>query len=297
MNSGLFLIDKPEGLTSFQVVRRVRRALGVKKVGHMGTLDPFATGLLILGVGEAAKLAPFILEEPKTYRAAALLGVATATQDLTGEVVSRTEELPDEAAVRRVMAGLVGELEQVPPAFSAVHHKGRRAYHWARKGQAVELAPRRVNIYEIEVEEVALPLVTFTVKCSTGTYIRTLAADLGAALGCGGHLTALRRLEVGPFKLEEALTLEALEKFPREELLARLISPDRALAGMPPVPVDAAQARKLREGRPLPLNGAALEAGERVKVVSSGELVAVATVSHIAGQAILTPVRVFFRWS
>ncbi len=245
MISGILLIDKPEGLSSFDVVRRVRRALGERKIGHLGTLDPFATGLLPLCLGEATKLVPYLLPEAKTYRATLRLGVATDTQDLTGRVVSRTETWPAPEQVYQAAARFVGEIQQVPPMHSALHYQGERLYKLARRGETVDLPPRPVTIYRLEVEEVDLPRVTITVRCSQGTYIRTLAADLGAVLGCGAHLTALRRLEVGPFKVEDALSLAALEEAAPEARLTRDHSPDRLSAG------NAAGASRTRSSREI----------------------------------------------
>jgi len=238
MTCGILLIDKPAGITSFEVVRRTRRALKLRKIGHLGTLDPFATGLLPLCLGEATKLAPYLLPGPKSYRATLRLGEATDTQDLTGRVLSHTETLPEPEEVRRLAATMVGEIRQTPPMHSALHHKGERLYRLARWGQMVELPLRAVTIYRLEVEKVEMPRVTFTVQCSQGTYIRTLAADLGAALGCGAHLEALRRLQVGAFRVEEALKLATLEEAAggpdahptlAEALLSRIIPLSRCL--------------------------------------------------------------------
>jgi tRNA pseudouridine55 synthase len=212
MQSGILLIDKPEGVTSFEVVRLVRRRLALRKIGHLGTLDPFATGLLPLCLKEATKLVPYLMPGPKTYRAVVRLGVATDTQDWTGKVVAECQALPAPAEVRRVAAGFEGEIEQVPPMYSALHYQGRRLYQLARRGEVVALPPRKVVVHRLGVEEIDLPRVTLTVTCSQGTYVRTLAHDLGAALGCGGHLAALRRLQVGAFRVEDALALDALNE-------------------------------------------------------------------------------------
>ncbi len=293
MQSGILLIDKPEGVTSFEVVRRARRALKVKKIGHLGTLDPFATGLLPLCLREATKLVPYLMPEPKTYRARVRLGVATDTQDRTGEVVSRDEILPDPEAVRRQAENMVGEIEQIPPMYSAIHHQGQRLYQLARRGETVELQPRKVTIYTLRLEEIELPWVTLTVKCSQGTYIRTLAHDLGAALGCGGHLAALRRLAVGPFRVEEALPLTALAELSPEELFSRFIPLAWCLPGMKRVRVAPEQARHLRQGRPLTWPHSGLAGGETVQVESDLGLVALARVEGKAPRALLSPVRVF----
>ena len=293
MISGILLIDKPEGLSSFDVVRRVRRALRERKVGHLGTLDPFATGLLPLCLGEATKLVPYLLPEAKTYRAAIMLGAATDTQDLTGRVVSRTETWPSPEQVYQAAARFVGEIQQVPPMHSALHYQGERLYKLARRGETVDLPPRPVTIYRLEVEEVDLPRVTITVRCSQGTYIRTLAADLGAVLGCGGHLTALRRLEVGPFKVEDALNLAALEEAAPEARLTRIIPLTACLPGMRQVRVGPEAAGKLRQGQAVAWPDEGFQPEELVQVLAAGELLALARVRCQEERVVLSPVRVF----
>jgi tRNA pseudouridine55 synthase len=291
--SGILLIDKSPGCTSFDVVRRVKGLLKASKIGHLGTLDPFATGLLILCLGEATKLAPFLMGDPKTYEAIIRLGVETDTQDLNGEVIARSDHLPEPDDIYAAAARFVGEIEQIPPMYSAVHHQGQRLYKLARKGEEVERRPRRVTIHRLEVEKVALPEVDITVTCSGGTYIRTLAADLGAALGCGGHLTALRRLAVGPFKVEDALSLEALKEMTWEERQSRLIPLPQCLPGLPAVAVGEGEARRLRQGQAIagPLNG--FQPGQQVRVLAGPELVAVAQVRQAGPRMVLAPLRVF----
>lgn len=293
MTSGILLIDKPADVTSFEVVRRARRALKIRKIGHLGTLDPFATGLLPLCLLEATKLVPYLMPEPKTYRAQVRLGVTTDTQDATGEVVARCEALPTPVQIFQAAARFVGKVTQVPPRYSAVHYQGERAYRLARRGEAMELAPRTVTIYDLSVEAVAIPEFTITVRCSQGTYIRTLAQDLGEALGCGAHLIALRRLAVGAFKVDDAVALAALEELSREDLASRIVPLSACLPGMRPIEVDAAAARQLRQGRPLVHGAADLHDGEQVQVLADAELVAVAQVRNLASQAVLAPVRVF----
>lgn len=293
MISGILLIDKPEGVASFDVVRRVRRVLGQRKIGHLGTLDPFATGLLPLCLGEATKLAPYLMPEAKIYRATLQLGVATDTQDLTGQVMFRTEIVPEVKEVYQAAAKFVGEIEQVPPMHSALHYQGQRLYKLARRGEEVERAPRGVTIYRLEVEEVRLPQVIIEVRCSQGTYIRTLAADLGAALGCGAHLTALRRLAVGPFRVAAAMTLKALEKAGPAKVLARVIPLAACLPGMRQVSVGLVEAAKLRQGQALAWQEADFQADEVVQVLTAGELLALARIRRHEGRAILAPVRVF----
>jgi len=293
INSGILLIDKPEGPSSFEVVRRVRRALKVRKAGHAGTLDPFATGLLLLCLGEATKLVPFLMPEPKTYRAKVKLGEETDTQDPTGQVIATSRELPRAEQVLEAAARFLGEIEQTPPMYSALHHQGERLYRLARRGETVAVKPRRVTIYELQVEEVALPLVTLTVTCSQGTYIRTLAADLGRALGCGGHLAALRRLAVGPFRVEQALTLEAMGELTREEVASRIIPLADCLPGFKALTVGSEEAEGLRQGRALPWGRNNLTPGERVRVLAENDLLAVAEVRGEPDRLELAPVRVF----
>jgi tRNA pseudouridine55 synthase len=293
MISGILLIDKPEGVTSFEVVRRSRKTLGIRKVGHLGTLDPMATGLLPLCLLEATKLVPYLMPEPKVYRARVRLGVATDTQDATGAVVARCETLPAPAQIYQAAAAFVGEVTQVPPMYSALHCQGERAYRRARRGETVELPPRTVMVYELSVDEVAIPEFTLTVKCSQGTYVRTLAKDLGDVLGCGAHLSALRRLAVGVLRVEEALPLAALDELVREELERRIIPISRCLPGMRPVEVGLAEARQLRQGQLLVRPADGFKAGEQVQVLSDAELVAVAQVRSLTPQAVLAPVRVF----
>ncbi len=249
-SSCLVVVDKPAGMTSHDVVGRVRRTLGTRKVGHAGTLDPMATGVLVLGVERATRLLGHLMLTEKTYSATVRLGAATTTDDAEGEVTSATSAAHlGEEDVRRALAAFEGEIEQVPSTVSAIKVDGKRAYARARAGEEVELAPRRVTIRAIEagrfqVHDAFLD-VEIRVACSSGTYIRAIARDLGTALGVGGHLTALRRHSVGPFTLENANTdLDHLSVTP----LA-----DAARAAFPSYDLDAEQAQAVRYGRALPL--------------------------------------------
>ena len=292
--NGILLIDKPSGPSSFQVVRRLRGALKVKKVGHLGTLDPFATGLLPLALGEATKLAQFLLDEPKTYLATCQLGVETDTQDLTGKVTAESDNLPDAEEIHRAVSRFVGEIEQTPPMYSAVHHKGERLYKLARRGEEVEAEPRQVVIHRLEIEEMDLPRVTILVECSKGTYVRTLAHDLGRALGCGAHLTALTRLAVGPFVLDEALPLEVVEQAENlEEIRQCIIQLAHCVPRFTAVTVDRTEARRLAQGQTLTWAGNGLAEGEKVRVVTGENLVAVAAVRRQGARQVLAPMRVF----
>jgi tRNA pseudouridine55 synthase len=249
--SGLVVVDKPEGITSHGVVARVRRLAGTRKVGHAGTLDPMATGVLVLGVNRATRLLGHLMLTEKGYDATVRLGASTTTDDAEGEVTATASTTHlDEAVVRAAFAEQVGDLEQVPTAVSAIKVDGKRAYARVRAGEDVELKPRPVTVHALDVHEVRRSGdhldVDVSLRCSSGTYVRAIARDVGAALGVGGHLTALRRTAVGPFDLAQARTLEQLEE--RFEMVpiataARDCFPSRDL--------DQAQAADVRFGRAL----------------------------------------------
>jgi tRNA pseudouridine55 synthase len=253
--SGLVVVDKPAGMTSHDVVARVRRVAGTRKVGHAGTLDPMATGVLVLGINRATRLLGHLMLTEKAYDATIRLGVATSTDDAEGEVLARaaTDGL-DEESIRRVLAGFVGEIDQVPTAVSAIKVDGVRAYQRVRDGEQVELEPRRVTIHELTVHDVSGPDVRISVRCSSGTYIRAIARDAGAALGVGGHLTALRRTAVGEFGLSEAHSLDGLA-----ESFVMVPIAEAARRAFTAVDLDEDEARDVRFGRALsrPLPGLA----------------------------------------
>ena len=206
---GLFLIDKPPGQTSHDVVDVVRRALGTRKVGHAGTLDPMATGLLIVGVGRATRLLRFLGDLAKTYEGTARLGVETTTLDADGDVTVERPIAAGKDDVTHAMAALVGDSLQRPPAFSAVKVGGRKLYEAARKGEQLEAAPRPIHVDAFELLSMRSADVDFRVTCSSGTYVRVLLADVGDALDCGAHLTRLRRVAIGPFVVDDAVAPEA----------------------------------------------------------------------------------------
>ena len=211
MLNGFFVIDKPAGVTSHDIVAMVRRAIGQKKVGHTGTLDPFATGVLPVAVGEGTKTIQFLDESEKEYRAVLRLGIATDTQDLTGEVISeRPWSHLESGDLERLVPQFIGTLQQLPPMFSAIKQGGVPLYKLARKGIEVERETREVEIHSLSFDWIRLPEACFTVRCSRGTYVRTLACDMGEALGCGAHLLELRRTRSGLFREEEALSIETL---------------------------------------------------------------------------------------
>lgn len=261
-------MDKPAGITSHDVVARARRILGVRAVGHTGTLDPFATGLLVLLVGRATRVARFVEAEAKTYLATARLGSRTDTDDATGTEVDRVDLPPlDTGAVEAALAGFAGPQRQRPPAYSAKRVGGERSYRKARRGEAVELAETEITVHRIELLEVATPFVTFRATVSAGTYLRAIARDLGERLGVGAHLTALRREAIGALRVEEALPLDAVGP-------GDLRAPLAVLGHLPRIEVDAAGRAAVAHGRPV-RGDAPAEA--TVALVQGGELLAVGT--------------------
>jgi tRNA pseudouridine55 synthase len=245
---GVLVVDKPEGLTSHDVVDAVRRALAVRRAGHTGTLDPFATGVLPVCVGKATRLARFLAGGAKEYRATVRLGLATTTDDATGEPLAPPRPVDvDEPAVRAACASLVGTLLQVPPAYSARRVGGRRLYELARQGVAVERPPSRVTVHEIEVRSFEGDRVEIDVRCSPGTYVRALARDLGESLGVGGHLVALRRTRTGAFDLSHAVALGE----PPSVWSDRLVALRELLPDLPAVRLGAEATALLRHGRDL----------------------------------------------
>jgi tRNA pseudouridine55 synthase len=246
---GLVVVDKPGGLTSHDVVARVRRLAGTRKVGHAGTLDPMATGVLVVGVGRATRLLGHLMLTEKAYDATVRLGVTTTTDDAEGEVVATADTgTLDEQRVRAAFAALAGAIDQVPSAVSAIKVDGRRAYARVREGEDVQLAARRVTVHELTVREVRGAEVDLSLRCSSGTYVRAIARDAGAALGVGGHLTVLRRTAVGPFGLDRARTLDELQ-----DDFALVPITDAARAGFPAFDLDEQQAAEVRVGRKLSL--------------------------------------------
>lgn len=248
--NGVIVVDKPEGISSAGVVARVKRLFGARKAGHTGTLDPFATGVLVCCLNQATRISRFLLEGDKAYEAELVLGLVTDTQDATGTVVSRHPVTGiTDRDVRETAATFVGLIDQVPPIYSALKHRGTPLYKLARRGEAVEKPARPVRIHRLDVLAVELPVVRFAVSCSAGTYIRTLCADIGQRLGCGGHLGRLRRTASGGFTAAEALGLDALEQRRENGTLDQAVVPmNAALSFMPAVPVDAHLAGKIRNG-------------------------------------------------
>ncbi len=289
---GVLLLDKPVGLSSNDALMRAKRLYLAKKAGHTGTLDPLASGLLPLCFGEATKFSQDLLDADKTYEATMRLGVRTTTGDAEGDVLDTRDVTCDEAAVGAALARFVGDIVQVPPMYSALKRDGKPLYEYARAGQTVEREGRTVTIRSLELLSCALPDVTFRVTCSKGTYVRTLAEDIGAALGCGAHLTMLRRTGVGSLTLEHAVTLDALDAATQDERDARLAPVDALLSTFPFVTLDAALAKRFLHGQRLKLSELAARPeaneGARVRVYDADDrLLGVAR----ASEGVLAPER------
>ncbi|MBA2879764.1 tRNA pseudouridine55 synthase [Desulfosalsimonas propionicica] len=279
---GILLVNKPANMTSAAVVSRIKRLPGVKKTGHTGTLDPFATGMLICPVNRATRLSRFFLHGTKQYRAVLSLGTETDTLDCTGEVTARRPvKALSEDRIRQAVQSFAGDIQQVPPVFSALKHNGVPLYRYARNGTPVEKPARTVHIESIRVTDIDLPDICFEVTCSAGTYIRSLCADIGHALGCGGHLSRLMRTESCGFGIADAAELADLEKVQTPaELQPWIISMAGAISDMPEYNADPGLLEKIRHGRPIAAEDMqpepATNAGGRIRILDPEErLVAV----------------------
>lgn len=249
--NGLVIVNKPKDISSAKVVAIVKRTLNVEKAGHAGTLDPFAEGVLVCCLNNATKLARFLLRGNKKYRAVLKLGVETDTQDFTGKVISESDAFDlSEKAIRECVKQFEGPIEQHPPVYSALKHKGVPLYKLARRGQPVQKPPRRVHIAQIDIRAIALPFIHFEVACSAGTYIRTLCADIGKLLECGGHLHALKRTQSSGYGIDQAVTLSTLTEVAATGKVPQLVIPMAdALPDTPAIAVGDNMAKKLRYGQ------------------------------------------------
>ncbi|MBF0450364.1 MAG: tRNA pseudouridine(55) synthase TruB [Candidatus Magnetomorum sp.] len=269
---GILVVDKPENQTSTQVVSKIKKALNARKVGHTGTLDPFATGIVICCINQATKLAQFFLEGDKTYEGVLHLGIDTDTQDKTGKIVYQKEPSCQISDIENVFSQFLGEIEQFPPVFSALKHKGIPLYQWARKGQPVQKPPRKVRIYELNIQDISLPFVRFDVRCSSGTYIRTLCSDIGRQLGCGGHLRDLCRTESCGYTIDEALTYDQISEQVLDGTLKSTIVPTSdALKKIPKIVATAAIKKQIQNGGALFRNNFSPE------IVDQGNILQVVT--------------------
>ncbi len=290
MKDGLLLVDKAPGWTSHDVVRRARRLLGQKKIGHCGTLDPAATGLLVLTLGKATRLTRFLISAPKVYVGTIRLGITTDTYDATGQVVGEgsTEDVTDER-IERAMAAAVGTFEQAAPAFSAKKVGGVKYYELARRGEKVPESRKEITLFDFRptgpLEDDRVP---FRLACTSGTYVRSLAFSLGEELGCGAHLAALERLQIGPFRLEDAIDLESLGEDPRPEDLpaSAWIPLDDIPLPFGRVDADAQQERRIANGQTVLIRRLDAGEGDWVKLVSpTNRLIAVGSVTERIGDS------------
>jgi tRNA pseudouridine55 synthase len=247
--NGLLLVDKPEGPSSAEIVSRVKAALGVKKIGHLGTLDPFASGLLPLGINEGTKIAGLFLGASKSYAGSIALGIETDSQDSTGRVI-RTADVPplDDPDLEVLRQKFSGTLWQIPPMFSALKKSGERLYRLARRGEVVERQPRQVEIEQLLLWQAGPGEIRFELTCSKGTYVRALAADIGSFLGCGAHLKSLRRLACGHLTLAQAAPLDFIE-LARDQARLPILSLNQALSHLRPIGLSDAQAAQIRQGQ------------------------------------------------
>ena len=283
--NGVLLLDKPRGITSNLALQKARRLLNAARAGHTGTLDPLATGLLPLAFGEATKFCADLLDADKAYEACLKLGVCTATGDAEGEVIETRAVTVTRAQVEAALARLEGEIEQVPPMHSALKYRGQPLYALARRGIEVERAPRSVTIRRLALLALEGDRARVEVECSKGTYVRVLAQDIGAALGCGAHLAELRRTRVGPLTLAGAVELAALETMPPAARREWLKPADALLASLARVELDESGAARLLQGRAIEVKQAA---SPRVRVYGPAGLLGVASVE---ANGMLVPLR------
>jgi len=289
--NGLLNIHKPTGMTSRRVVDIVARLAQTKRAGHAGTLDPLASGVLPIALGEATKTVPFVMDGRKEYRFTLRFGEARSTEDAEGEVTATSDVRPTDGAIRQALAGFVGTLSQTPPAFSALKIDGKRAYDLARAGETVELKPRPVRIERLDLLARPDPdHADFEVSCGKGTYIRSLGRDLAQALGTVGHLSFLRRTAAGPFREEAAISLSKLEALGHIPALLGALAPvATALDDIPALALTEAQADRLRQGQPVLLTRDAPPSGALLRAETGSRLVALVR----SDGASLQPVRVF----
>ncbi|MEM8776862.1 MAG: tRNA pseudouridine(55) synthase TruB [Pseudomonadota bacterium] len=275
--SGWLVVDKPAGITSTAVVNKVRWALQAKKAGHAGTLDPEATGVLAVALGEATKTVPFVTDAHKCYRFTVHFGSATNTDDAEGEVIAQSEARPDDSAIKAALSGFVGEVQQIPPKFSAIKIDGERAYKLARDGEDFEVAARPLWVDSLLLIDRPDPdSAELEMVCGKGGYVRSIARDLGEQVGCYGHVGWLRRLWSGPFQVEDGLRLEEIDALAQSPALdARLLPLEIGLSGLPKTTCDTASAARLRNGNAASVHARDLSYGDECWVESDGRAIAV----------------------
>lgn len=295
MKSGVIIVDKEEGLSSFAVVSRVRRITGVDKAGHTGTLDPMATGVLPILIGKAVKASEYMLSSDKHYIATLLLGITTDTEDITGNVISECETVPDESEVFAAINSMLGDSMQTPPMYSALKVGGKKLYDIARAGGTVEREARKITVYSINTKKINGREYEIDVKCSKGTYIRTLCADIGKKLGVGGVMKTLRRAEAAGFSLDCAHTLSELEKMSEEELCGTIIPTEYIFRDLRKITLPPFFSRLARCGVEIYLKKAGLDGkiGERVTLFDEKGFFALGEIREFEGGAAIKPIKQF----
>lgn len=293
--NGVIILNKPRGSSSHRMVSIVRRALDMKKIGHTGTLDPGATGVLPILVGTATRASDLLTAQDKRYRATVLLGTVTDTLDTDGEVIAEKPVSITESDIRSILSGFVGNIEQLPPMFSAVQVGGQRLYHLARQGIEIERKPRSVTIYSIEILSIDIPRVTIDVHCSKGTYIRTLAADIGDKLGCGACIESLTRTQSGDFLIENSVTPEQLSELSEKgEAESVIIPTDKLFPDYEAVQLDKKRADRVKNGVPIYFGGK--DFGQKLRIYDeNGNFIALSEVSETDGRKCLKLIKGFYK--
>lgn len=295
MKNGIVVINKGEGLSSFAVVSKVKRIFGVAKAGHTGTLDPMATGVLPVLIGRAVKASEYMLSSDKHYSATLLLGITTDTEDVTGTVLSRSDEIPSESEVLSAIHSMLGESEQTPPMYSALKVGGKKLCDLARRGEVVERESRKITVYKIDAEKLSDREYKIDVVCSKGTYIRTLCADIGEKLGVGGTMKTLERLEASGFSISDAVTLEELEKMSDAEREALVYPIEHVFRDKRKITLQPFFARLARCGVEIYLKkiGVSADEGEQIALYDEGGFFALGEVRVFDGGLAIKPVKQF----
>ena len=293
--TGVLIIDKHAGVTSHKIVSILRKLYDMPKVGHTGTLDPMATGVLPILLGRAVKAADFLLAEDKEYVAEMTLGVTTDTQDVTGEVLSESDDIPSEEAVAEACRAFTGEIMQTPPMYSAIKVDGRKLCDIAREGETVERKPRKITVYGIIPEKISDRVYRLKIVCSKGTYIRTLCADIGTALGCGAAMSSLCRTRSGPFTLDGAYTIEELSGMTFEERLALPVPTESLFTDLPAVVINDFHTKLVKGGTELYQKklGTSFEEGTIVRLKNGSEFIALGKVEQFEKGTAIKPLKLF----
>ena len=293
--TGVLIINKHEGVTSHKIVSILRKLYDMPKVGHTGTLDPMATGVLPILLGRAVKAADFLIAEDKEYTAEMTLGVTTDTEDVTGEIISKTDDIPSGEKVLEVCRSFTGDMLQTPPMYSAIKIDGRKLCDIAREGETVERAPRKITVYSLDAEMISDRICRLRVVCSKGTYIRTLCSDIGRALGCGAAMSSLCRTRSGPFTLDEAHTIEELSGMTFEERISLPMPTESLFEELPAVNINDFYTKLIKGGTELYQKklGTSFDDGTMVRLKNKGEFIALGAVAGFDGGSAIKPVKLF----